>query len=138
MSLITTSIARPVATTLLMLAVTLTGAIAFFLLPAAPVPEIDYPVISISASMPGASPQTMAASVATPLERHLGQIAGVTEMTSSSSFGATRISMQFATSKRKSRPRAPICRQSCGPTRPSRTQIQQTRRLSSSPYFQTG
>ena len=95
MSLITASISRPVATTLLMFAVTLTGIIAFFLLPAAPVPEIEYPVISISASMPGASPQTMAASVATPLERHLGQIAGVTEMTSSSSFGSTRISMQF-------------------------------------------
>ncbi len=86
MSIITTAIARPVATTLLMLGVCLSGTVAFFLLPAAPVPQIDYPVISIYASMPGASPQTMASSVATPLERRLGQIAGVTEMTSSSSL----------------------------------------------------
>jgi len=95
MSLVETSIARPVATTLLMVGLTLAGAAAFFLLPAAPVPQIDYPVISVSASMPGAGPQTMAASVATPLERYLGEIAGVTEMTSSSSLGSTRISMQF-------------------------------------------
>jgi len=77
MKLVETAIARPVATTLLMIGLTLAGAVAFFLLPAAPVPQIDYPVISISATMPGASPQTMAASVATPLESHLGQIAGV-------------------------------------------------------------
>ncbi|PPD09969.1 MAG: multidrug transporter subunit MdtC [Methylocystis sp.] len=95
MSIITTAIARPVATTLLMLGVCLSGTVAFFLLPAAPVPQIDYPVISIYASMPGASPQTMASSVATPLERRLGQIAGVTEMTSSSSLSSARISMQF-------------------------------------------
>lgn len=95
MSIITTAIARPVATTLLMLGVCLSGIVAFFLLPAAPVPQIDYPVISIYVSMAGASPQTMASSVATPLERRLGQIAGVTEMTSSSSLGSTRISMQF-------------------------------------------
>ena len=78
-----------------MLGVVLAGLAAFLLLPTAPVPQIDYPVISISASMPGASPETMASSVATPLERRLGQIAGVTEMTSSSSLGSTRISLQF-------------------------------------------
>ena len=89
------AIERPVATSLLMLGLALAGLAALLLLPRAPVPNIDYPVISVSATMPGASPETMAASVATPLERRLGQIAGVTEMTSSSSLGATRISMQF-------------------------------------------
>jgi multidrug efflux pump subunit AcrB len=95
MNLPETAIARPVATTLLMIGLTLAGASAFFLLPAAPVPQVDYPVVSVSASMPGASPQTMAASVATPLESHLGQIAGVSEMTSSSSRGSSRITLQF-------------------------------------------
>ena len=95
MRLIETSIARPVATSLLMLGLCLAGLAAFLNLPAAPVPQIDYPVISISASIPGASPETMASSVATPLERRLGQIAGVTEMTSSSSVGSTRINLQF-------------------------------------------
>lgn len=89
------AIERPVATSLLMLGLALAGLAALFSLPKAPVPNIDYPVISVSATMPGASPETMAASVATPLERRLGQIAGVTEMTSSSSLGATRISLQF-------------------------------------------
>ena len=95
MSLMTTAIARPVGTTLLMIAVVLAGAAAFFLLPAAPVPQIDYPVISISATIPGGDPQTMASSVATPLERRLGQIADVTEMSSTSALGSVRISMQF-------------------------------------------
>ncbi|WP_018265941.1 efflux RND transporter permease subunit [Methylosinus sp. LW4] len=95
MNLAAAAIARPVATSLLMLGVVLAGVSAFFLLPTAPVPNIDFPVISVSASMPGASPETMAASVATPLEKKLGQIAGVTEMTSSSSLGSTRISLQF-------------------------------------------
>lgn len=95
MNLIAAAISRPVATTLLMLGVCLSGLVAFFLLPAAPVPEIDYPVISIYAGMPGGSPQTMATSVAMPLERRLGQIAGVTEMTSSSSVGSARVTMQF-------------------------------------------
>jgi multidrug efflux pump len=89
------AISHPVATSLLMIALVLAGAVAFFLLPAAPVPQIDYPVISISASMPGADPQTMASAVASPLEKRLGQIADVTEMTSSSSLGSTRISLQF-------------------------------------------
>ena len=86
---------RPVATVLLTLAVALSGAGAFFLLPVAPLPQVDYPVISVSATLPGASPDTMASSVATPLERRLGTIAGVNEMTSSSSIGSTRISLQF-------------------------------------------
>jgi multidrug efflux pump len=88
-------IARPVATTLLTLGVALAGAIAFLLLPVSPLPQVDYPTISVRASMPGASPETMAATVATPLERALGRIAGVTEITSSSSLGSTRVTLQF-------------------------------------------
>ena len=80
-------IARPVATTLLTLGVVLAGVVAFFRLPVAPLPQVDFPTISVQASLPGASPETMAATVATPLERALGRIAGVTEMTSSSSLG---------------------------------------------------
>jgi multidrug efflux pump len=86
---------RPVATTLLTIGVALAGAIAFLQLPVSPLPQVDYPTISVSASLPGASPETMAATVATPLERALGRIAGVTEMTSSSSLGSTRIVLQF-------------------------------------------
>ncbi|RPE00302.1 multidrug transporter subunit MdtC [Candidatus Pantoea deserta] len=82
---------RPVATTLLTLAIALAGIMGFRLLPVAPLPQVDFPVIVISASLPGASPETMASSVATPLERSLGRIAGVSEMTSTSSLGSTRI-----------------------------------------------
>jgi multidrug efflux pump len=90
-----TFIRRPVATTLLTLGVALSGAVAFRLLPVAPLPRVDFPTISVSASLPGASPETMAATVATPLERALGRIAGVTEMTSSSSLGSTNVVLQF-------------------------------------------
>src|SRR5213596_4426534 len=86
---------RPVATTLLTLGVALAGAIAFRLLPVAPLPQVDFPTISVQASLPGASPETMAATVATLLERALGRIAGVNEMTSSSSLGSTRVTLQF-------------------------------------------
>lgn len=86
---------RPVATTLLALAITLAGVLGLRLLPVAPLPQVDFPVIMVSASLPGASPETMAASVATPLERALGRIAGINEMTSSSSLGNTRIILQF-------------------------------------------
>ena len=95
MSLSAYFIHRPVATTLLTLAVTLAGLIAFFQLPVAPLPQVDFPTISVQASLPGASPETMGTSVATPLERALGHIAGVTEMTSSSSVGSTGITLQF-------------------------------------------
>jgi multidrug efflux pump len=88
-------IARPVATVLLTLGVALAGGVAYFLLPVAPLPQVDFPTISVQATQPGASPETMATSVATPLERHLGQIADVTEMTSSSGIGSTRITLQF-------------------------------------------
>src|SRR5438552_10476127 len=88
-------IQRPVATVLLTVWLALAGIGAFFVLAVAPLPQVDYPVISVSATLPGASPATMATSVATPLERRLGVIAGVNEMTSSSSTGSTRISLQF-------------------------------------------
>ena len=86
---------RPVATVLLTIGLALSGIGAFFVLPVSPLPQIDFPVITVSAAIPGASPETMASSVATPLERRLGVISGVNEMTSSSSNGQTRINLQF-------------------------------------------
>ena len=86
---------RPVATSLLSMGLALAGVLAYVQLPVAPLPQVDFPTISVSASLPGASPETMAATVATPLERVLGNIAGVTEMTSSSSQGNTRVTLQF-------------------------------------------
>jgi multidrug efflux pump len=86
---------RPVATTLLTIGVALAGIVSFGLLPVSPLPQVDFPVVSVSASLPGASPEVMAATVATPLERALGRIAGVNEMTSSSSLGSTRVTLQF-------------------------------------------
>jgi len=88
-------IARPIATTLLTIGLAIAGGAAFFLLPVSPLPNVDYPTISVTAQLPGASPETVATSVATPLERHLGTIADVTEMTSSSSVGQARITLQF-------------------------------------------
>ena len=99
MSLSAPFIRRPVATTLLTLGIALAGLLAFRLLPVSPLPQVDFPTISVSANLPGASPETMAATVATPLERSLGRIAGVTEMTSSSSLGSTRITLQFDLSR---------------------------------------
>lgn len=92
-------IQRPIATTLLAVGLALFGVLAFNLLPVAPLPEVDFPTISVRASLPGADPSTVASSVATPLERQFGQIAGVTEMTSASSLGATRITLQFDLSR---------------------------------------
>jgi multidrug efflux pump len=94
-SLSTPFIERPVATTLLTIGVALAGMFAFFKLPVSPLPQVDFPTISVFAQMPGASPETMATTVATPLERHLGVIADVTEITSSSQVGSTRITLQF-------------------------------------------
>jgi multidrug efflux pump len=88
-------IKKPVATTLLTAAVAIAGIAAFRLLPVSPLPQVDFPTISVNAGLPGASPETMASSVATPLERQFGRIAGVTEMTSSSSLGSTSITLQF-------------------------------------------
>ena len=92
-------IRRPVATTLLTVGIALTGIAAFTLLPVSPLPQVDFPTISVNASLPGASPETMSTSVATPLERQLGRIAGVSEMTSSSSAGSTRVTLQFDLSR---------------------------------------
>ncbi len=92
-------IQRPVATTLLTVGVALAGAVAFGVLPVAPLPEVDFPTISVSGSLPGASAEIMASSVATPLERQFGHIAGVTEMTSASSLGSTSITIQFDLSR---------------------------------------
>ena len=88
-------IRKPVATTLLVVAILLAGATAYRLLPVSPLPQVEFPTISVSAGLPGASPETMASSVATPLERQFGHIAAVTEMTSSSSLGSTNITLQF-------------------------------------------
>jgi multidrug efflux pump len=88
-------IRRPVATTLLTFGLAAAGAVAFFKLPVSPLPQVDFPTISVQATLPGASPQDVATTVASPLERHLGQIADVTEMTSSSTVGSTRITLQF-------------------------------------------
>src|SRR5271155_3302532 len=95
MSFSSTFIHRPVATTLLTTAVALAGGVAFRLLPVAPLPQVDFPTISVGASLPGASPETMASAVAAPLEKQFGHIAGVTQMTSSSGLGSTGITLQF-------------------------------------------
>ena len=92
-------IRRPVATTLLTIAIAIAGAIAFTVLPVSPLPQIDFPTISVQSGLPGASAQIMASSVATPLERQLGHIAGITEMTSSSQLGNTSITLQFDLSR---------------------------------------
>src|SRR5271170_7928008 len=88
-------IRRPVGTALLTTAIALAGAVAYFQLPVSPLPQVDFPTISVGASLPGASPEIMASSVATPLEREFGHIAGVNEMTSSSDLGSTSITLQF-------------------------------------------
>jgi multidrug efflux pump len=99
MSLSAPFIHRPVATTLLTVAIAIAGGIAFQVLPVSPLPQVDFPTISIQAGLPGGSAEIMASSVATPLERQLGHIAGITEMTSSSSLGSTRITVQFDLSR---------------------------------------
>src|SRR5437763_913227 len=88
-------IRRPVATSLITVAILLSGVVAFRFLPVAPLPQVDFPTISVGANLPGASPVTMASAVATPLERQFGRIAGVTQMTSSSCLGSTNITLQF-------------------------------------------
>src|ERR1700751_3250587 len=88
-------IQRPAATTLLTVALGISGALAYQFLPVAPLPQVDFPSISVNTGLPGASPETMASAVATPLERQFGRIAGVNEMTSSSTLGSTSITLQF-------------------------------------------
>ena len=99
MSATASFIHRPVGTTLLTIAVGLSGVIAYSFLPVAPLPQVDFPALSVGASLPGASPETMASSVATPLERQFGRIAGLNEMTSSSTLGSTNITLQFDLSR---------------------------------------
>ena len=96
MSISTPFIQRPVGTSLLTVAIALAGILAFLLLPVAPLPEVEFPTIQVNANLPGGSPETMASSVATPLERQFGRIAGITEMTSSSTLGSTNITLQFS------------------------------------------
>src|SRR3989440_11813005 len=88
-------IKRPIGTSLLAAALLMAGALAFNFLPVAPLPQVEFPVISVSAGLPGASPETMASAVATPLERQFGRIAGVTQMTSTSQLGSTNVTLQF-------------------------------------------
>src|SRR5436309_5710695 len=88
-------IRRPVATSLITFAIFLSGAVAFRFLPVAPLPQVDFPTIGVGAGLPGASPETMASAVATPLERQFSRIAGVTQMTSSSGLGSTNVTLQF-------------------------------------------
>src|SRR5690242_20878792 len=89
-------IRRPVMTTLVMLGILSFGLMAYRLLPVSNLPRVDFPTIQVNASLPGASPETMASAVATPLERRFGRIAGVTEITSTSSMGSTSITLQFS------------------------------------------
>src|SRR6476661_6179915 len=92
-------IRRPIGTSLLTIALLLSGALAFRFLPVAPLPQVEFPVISVGAGLPGASPETMASSVATPLERQFGRISGVNQMTSTSQLGSTSIVLQFDLSR---------------------------------------
>jgi len=120
-------IRRPVATTLLSLAVALAGAVGFRLLPVSPLPEVDYPTIQVSATLPGASPETMASSVAAPLERQFGRIAGVTQMTStfSSTWPGTSTARP-ATSRPPSMPPGATCRPVFPATRATARSIRRT------------
>src|SRR3569832_1102465 len=99
MNLSTPFVRRPVGTTLLSLGLVVAGIIAFFKLPVAPLPDVDIPTIMVQATLPGASPADVAKTVASPLERHLGQIASVTEMTSARTLGSARVTQQFDNSR---------------------------------------
>src|SRR5271167_2286663 len=99
MSISSPFIERPIATTLLTIAITMGGALAYTQLPVSPLPQIDFPTINVSASLPGGSPEVMAASIATPLEKQFTRIAGVTEMTSNSSVGSAQVVLQFDLSR---------------------------------------
>ncbi len=104
---------RPVATTLLTIAAALAGAVAYSLLPVSPLPQVDFPTIFVNASLPGASPETMASAVATPLERQFGRIAAVTEMTSTSTLGGTGITLQFELNRDINTEREADCSRAC-------------------------
>src|SRR5262252_7429409 len=93
------AIHRPIATTLMTIALLLAGGLAYMQLPVSPLPQVDFPVISVGAGLPGASPETMASAVATPLERQFGRIAAINQMTSTSQLGSTAVTMQFDLSR---------------------------------------
>src|SRR6266478_4573349 len=95
MSISTPFIKRPIATSLLTIALAMAGALAFYFLPVAALPQVEYPTINVNTNLPGASPETMASAVTTPLERSFGRIAGITEMTSGSNMGQANVTMQF-------------------------------------------
>src|SRR2546427_11334492 len=95
MSISTPFIKRPIATSLLTLALAMAGALAFYFLPVAPLPQVEYPTLNVNPNLPGASPEPMASAVTTPLERSFGRIAGITEMPSSSTTSQAQITMQF-------------------------------------------
>src|ERR1035438_3749270 len=96
-------IRRPIATSLLTAAVLLAGGVSYYFLPVAAVPQVEFPTIGVHGSLPGASPETLASAVATPLERQFGKIAGITEMTSSSQLGSTNITLQFDLDRKSTR-----------------------------------
>jgi multidrug efflux pump len=131
-------IRRPIATSLLMAALALVGIVAFPLLPVAPLPQVDFPTINVTATLTGASPEIMGSTVATPLEFQFGQIAGVSQMSSVSSLGSTVITLQFdlnrnidgaaLTCRPRSRPLARLCRRTLRRRRPSRRSIRRIRR----------
>jgi multidrug efflux pump len=124
-------IRRPVATTLLTIGIVVAGLLAYAKLPVAPLPQVDFPTIMVNAMLPGASPDTVATSVASPLERHLGQIADVTEMTSTSSVGQTRIVLQFGLDRdiNGAARDVPTCPPACAAIRRTARSIRRTRRL---------
>ena len=122
-------IRRPIATSLLMAAIVFVGVFTYPLLPVAPLPQVDFPTIQVSASLPGASPDTMASVVAAPLERQFGQISGVTQMISTSTLGMTSITLQFELTRsidaaaQDVRPRSPPPASNCRPRCPRRPPI---------------
>ena len=138
---------RPIATTLIMVAVLLVGLVAFPSLPVAPLPQVDFPTITVSASLPGASPDTMATSVAQPLERQIAQIPGVSQMTSTSSLGSTAITVQFDLNRNIDAAANDVqaainaaagnCRKICRVRRLTAKSTRRTRRSSSCPSSRT-
>ena len=130
---------RPVATTLLAVGLLLVGVVGYSLLPVASLPNVDFPTLQVSASLPGANPETMASNVATPLERQFSLIPGITQMTSVNALGSTSITLQFelsressptisSRSRRRSTPPAPSCRPTFPPSPPSARSIRRMRR----------
>jgi multidrug efflux pump subunit AcrB len=131
-------IVRPIATALLMVGLTIVGAVAYILLPVAPLPQVDFPTIQVTAQLPGTSPETMASSIATPLERQFAQISGVAQLTSVSGIGTTSITIQFDLARNIDAVAQDVqaainaaagrCRRTCRARRPIARPIRPTRR----------